>query len=258
MKVITFASFKGGSGKTTTAIATAAALVDGGRHRVFVLDLDNRQNSLFRWLNDIRRVYAGEAPDKTVLDGAAIQPDIKDPEAIGEMLGHLKAASGRYDICIIDTQGTQNPVSISAMQYSDMVLIPFQVSGIEIEPFIATYKVAQTTMRVEGAKVIGLTTRMPNIASTTMTKTREVLERYNILTEDGTSQRDGYQQLVYEGGTFDMIHAKFEAAATSAADGKARRRARNECAKVETARDDTLAMLTRLGIVDVAPRKETP
>lgn len=258
MKVITFASFKGGSGKTTTAIATAAALVDGGRHRVFILDLDNRQNSLFRWLNDIHRVYAETAPDKSVLDGAAISPDIGDPEAIREMLGYLKAASGNYDICIIDTQGTQNPVSISAMQYSDLVLIPFQVSGIEIEPFVATYKVAQTTMTTEGARVIGLSTRMPNIASTTMTKTREVLERYSIFTEDGTSQRDGYQQLVYEGGTFEMIRAKFEAAAASAEDGKARRRAQNECTKVETARDDTLAMLARLGIIDEAPRKDTP
>ena len=105
MKVITFASFKGGSGKTTTAIATAAALVDSGTTRVFILDLDNRQNSLFRWLTDIRRVYASEAPGETVLDGAAIQSGIADPEAINEMFGYLKAASGNYDVCIIDTQG---------------------------------------------------------------------------------------------------------------------------------------------------------
>ena len=256
MRVLTFASFKGGSGKTTTAIATAAALIDGGQHRVFVLDLDNRQNSLFRWLNDTRRVYGNDAPDKSVLDGAAIALEGEQPEAISAMHGFITKASREYDICIIDTQGTQNPVSITAMRFTDLVIVPVQISGIEIEPFVATYKLAQTAVSFEDAKVVGLVTRMQNFASTTMIKTREVLARYGIEIVDGTSQRDGYQQLVYESGTFEMIRRKFADEAEAATDSKARRRALNECSKVEAARDETLSMLGRLGILETSPEEK--
>lgn len=256
MKVITFASFKGGSGKTTTAIATAAALIDKGGHRVFVLDLDNRQNSLSRWLNDTRRVYGDNAPDVSILDGAAIAPDAEETDAIAEMHRSLTRASKSYDICIIDTQGTQNPVSITAMRFTDLVVVPVQISGIEIEPFVATYKLAENAVKFEDARVVGLSTRMPNIASTTMTKTREVLGRYGIEIIDGTSQRDGYQQLVYESGTFDMIRAKFDEEAKVAPDSKARRRALNECTKAEAARDDALAMLVRLGVLEESSEED--
>lgn len=222
MKVITFASFKGGSGKTTTAIATAAALVDSGNYRVFVLDLDNRQNSLSRWLSDTRGVYGENAPNNATLDGAAIALEADHPDAISEMHRLLTRASRNYDICIIDTQGTQNPVSITAMRFTDLVIVPVQITGIEIEPFVATYKLAEGAVKFEGARVVGLSTRMPNIASTTMIKTREVLGRYGIEIVDGTSQRDGYQQLVYESGTFDMIHRKFQNEAEAASDSKAK------------------------------------
>ena len=256
MKVITFASFKGGSGKTTTAIATAAALIDQGGRRVFILDLDNRQNSLSRWLKDTRRVYGDDAPDRSLLDGAAIAPDAEDEDAIAEMHTALTRASSNYDICIIDTQGTQNPVSITAMRFTDLVVVPVQISGIEIEPFVATYKLAENAVRFEDARVVGLSTRMPNIASTTMTKTREVLGRYGIEIVDGTSQRDGYQQLVYESGTFDMIRSKFADEADAATDGKVRRRALRECTKAEAARDDALAMLVRLGVLKDTSQEE--
>jgi len=96
---------------------------------------------------------------------------------------------------------------------------------------------------------------MPNIASTTMIKTREVLGRYGIEIVDGTSQRDGYQQLVYESGTFDMIYRKFQNEAAAASDSKAKRRALNECKKTETARNDTLAMLGRLGVLEETPQE---
>lgn len=255
MKVLTFASFKGGSGKTTTAIATAAALVDSGRYRVFVLDLDNRQNSLSRWLNDTRQVYGEHAPDESLLNGASITLEAEHSEAISRMHEALTSASKEYDFCIIDTQGTQNPVSITAMRFTDLVIVPVQISGIEIEPFVATYKLAESAVKFEGARVVGLSTRMPNIASTTMLKTREVLGRYGIDIIDGTSQRDGYQQLVYESGTFEMIRRKFEAEAEVATNGKAKRRALNECAKAEATRDETLAMLGRLGILETSPQE---
>lgn len=43
-KVITFSIFKGGTGKTTSAVNTAVALAKK-KHRVLLLDLDHQANS---------------------------------------------------------------------------------------------------------------------------------------------------------------------------------------------------------------------
>jgi len=257
MKFITFASFKGGSGKTTTAIATAAALIDEGQLRVFVLDLDDRQNSLYRWLIDTRKAYGEDAPDESILDGRVIGSDMPVRDAIDQVYETVKkAAKDRYDICIIDTKGTQNQVSISAMRFTDLVVIPIQISGLEVEPFVTTYRIAEDAVRMDGARVVGLTTRMPNIASTTMLKIREVLGRHDIEIIEGTSQRDGYQQLVFETGTFAMIGARFARKTEDATDGKLRKRASSERDKVEAARKDTAAMLVRLGVLQDVDQKD--
>jgi len=106
MYVTTFASFKGGSGKSTTAIAMASTLIDEGGKKVFLLDLDERQTSVFRWLDDTRKIYGEDAPPKTMLDGARTTPGLSIADAITEIYAILKEASASFDYCIIDTQGT--------------------------------------------------------------------------------------------------------------------------------------------------------
>ena len=49
MKVVSFSIFKGGTGKTTTSVNTAAALVKKGK-RVLLVDLD-QQASATRYLD---------------------------------------------------------------------------------------------------------------------------------------------------------------------------------------------------------------
>jgi len=223
MHVTTFASFKGGSGKSTTAIAMASAIIDDGRGSVFLLDLDQRQTS------------------------------------IADIYATLKEASRHFDYCIIDTQGAQTPLAAAAIRVSDLILIPFQISGIEIEPFVITHSLAKKCIEVDGARLLGITTRMPNIASTTMTRTREVLQKYGIDVANGTSQRDGYQQLVFESGTFAMIANKYADAAKAADNPKARRRAENEERKAAMAAADMQGVMDRIGFVQesaAAPLEE--
>jgi len=259
MHVTTFASFKGGSGKSTTAIAMASTLIDNAEKSVFILDLDERQTSSFRWMEDTRQIYGEGAPSKTMLDGARSTPGLSGTDAIKEIYGILKEVSLAFDHCIIDTQGTQTPLAIAAIQVSDLVLIPFQITGIEIEPFVTTYMRAKSSAKVQGARILGLTTRMPNIASTTMKRTREVLQKYDIDIVNGTTQRDGYQQLVFEAGTFAMISDKFANIASSATDSKARRQAMKEVEKVEAAGMDIAEILDRIGLSGRAkPEATTP
>ena len=57
---IVFANEKGGTGKSTTAVHTAIALAASG-HRVAALDLDSRQRTMTRYLENrdatVRRLY---------------------------------------------------------------------------------------------------------------------------------------------------------------------------------------------------------
>ena len=59
---IVFANEKGGTGKSTTAVHTAIALAASG-HRVGALDLDSRQRTMTRYLEnrDATIAPAGEA-----------------------------------------------------------------------------------------------------------------------------------------------------------------------------------------------------
>src|SRR2546421_11675058 len=67
MKVVTFSIFKGGTGKTTSTVNTAAALVQKGK-RVLLIDLD-QQASATRYLNldpeqspNLYEVFMGNQP----------------------------------------------------------------------------------------------------------------------------------------------------------------------------------------------------
>ena len=62
---IVFANEKGGTGKSTTAVHTAIALAASG-HRVGALDLDGRQRTMTRYLENrdatMRRLEKGDLP----------------------------------------------------------------------------------------------------------------------------------------------------------------------------------------------------
>ena len=62
---IVFANEKGGTGKSTTAVHTAIALAASG-HRVAALDLDGRQRTMTRYLENrdatMRRLEQAAAP----------------------------------------------------------------------------------------------------------------------------------------------------------------------------------------------------
>src|SRR3954454_9081766 len=113
---IVFANEKGGTGKSTTAVHTAVALAAAG-HRVGALDLDSRQRTMTRYL---------ENRDATMrrLDKAL-------PQAVYEVLEDqteegLVAALGRFagnvDTLVIDTPGRDDPVARAAILKADTLV----------------------------------------------------------------------------------------------------------------------------------------
>jgi len=109
--IISFASSKGGVGKSTTCAAIAAELALQGS-RTLLIDLDQNK-TLDRW--------ARKAPI-IGLDVAAIES-----KAFGDFF-RQQAASGDFEHICIDLPGTRETTMFKVLARSDLVVIPAQAS----------------------------------------------------------------------------------------------------------------------------------
>jgi chromosome partitioning protein len=115
MKVISFVTQKGGTGKTTLAASFAVAAQEAGE-RVFVIDMDE-QASLMAWGH--RRQADEPAIDRTT------------PDKLPAVLTALQKAG--YTLAVIDTQGHDSAGNSAAMRSADLCLIPATPSVMDIE-----------------------------------------------------------------------------------------------------------------------------
>jgi chromosome partitioning protein len=124
---IVFANEKGGTGKSTTAVHTAVALAATG-HRVAALDLDSRQRTMTRYLENrdasMRRLGA-ELPQARyeVLDQ-------QDEEALAAAIDRLTAEA---DVIVIDTPGRDDPVARAAILRADTLVTPMNDSFVDLD-----------------------------------------------------------------------------------------------------------------------------
>ena len=110
---IIFANEKGGTGKSTTAVHAAVALAASG-HRVGALDLDQRQRTMTRYLEN--RDATMRRLDKA-LPHAAYEV-LEDHSDAGLEAAIDRLAANAY-VIVVDTPGLDDPIdraaSISAM-----------------------------------------------------------------------------------------------------------------------------------------------
>ena len=124
---IVFANEKGGTGKSTTAVHTAVALAAMG-HRVAALDLDHRQRTMTRYL---------ENRTKTIdrLGKSLPQPAFEVLEDLTE--AGLDAAVARLsaiaDVIVIDTPGRDDPVARAAILKADTLVTPMNDSFVDLD-----------------------------------------------------------------------------------------------------------------------------
>jgi len=139
--LITFANEKGGSGKSTTAVHVAVALSFAGR-RVAAIDLDTRQRTLGRYLEN--RI-ATERRSGLTLPTPAFETF--DPGR-GHRLGDLiDAFAADHEIIVIDTPGRDDEYARAAITRADTLVTPINDSFVDLDLLA---RVDPETLRIVG------------------------------------------------------------------------------------------------------------
>jgi chromosome partitioning protein len=136
--VIVFGNEKGGSGKTTAAMHVAVALARLDK-RVALIDLDARQKSLLRYAEN-RLEWCGrrsvdlpqlEGYTITRLNGGSLDAAAEaEAQEFGDILAKVSA---RTDFVLIDTPGSDTPLSRKAHAEADTLVTPMNDSFVDFD-----------------------------------------------------------------------------------------------------------------------------
>jgi chromosome partitioning protein len=124
---IVFANEKGGTGKSTTAVHTAVALAAAG-HRVAALDLDSRQRTTTRYLENRAATIK-----RTGVDLPQPAFAVLDDQTEAGLDAAIAALSADVDILVIDTPGRDDPVARAAILKADTLVTPMNDSFVDLD-----------------------------------------------------------------------------------------------------------------------------
>src|SRR5438105_4698689 len=151
VKVVSFSIFKGGTGKTTTSVNTAAALVKKGK-RVLVVDLD-QQASATRYLDldpeqspNLYDVFTGTKPAQLAIRKTRFHVDVLsshvllaaieealepgDELKLSDLLTPLKPS---YDFILIDTPPGKAMLAFNGLAAADLIVIPASAERMAVD-----------------------------------------------------------------------------------------------------------------------------
>ena len=144
---VVFANEKGGTGKSTTAVHTAIALAATG-HKVACLDLDHRQRTLTRYLENrdatIARLGTGlpQARYKVV-----------DAQTVDGLHDAIREMAVGADVVVIDTPGRDDEVAKASILMADTLVTPMNDSFVDLDLIGQvdpdTYKVSRPSFYAE-------------------------------------------------------------------------------------------------------------
>src|SRR6266702_4063773 len=151
MKVISFSIFKGGTGKTTSTVSTAASLAKKGK-KVLLVDLD-QQASATRYLGldpdespSLYEVFMGAKSAQGVIKNTQFGIDVLPSHvllaAIEEALepgDELKLAAilnplkQEYDFILIDTPPGKAMLAFNGLAAADLIIIPASAERMAVD-----------------------------------------------------------------------------------------------------------------------------
>ncbi|CAN5340218.1 division plane positioning ATPase MipZ [soil metagenome] len=124
---IVFANEKGGTGKSTTAVHVAVALAAAG-HRVAALDLDVRQKTLARYLDNRAATMRRRELDLPMPVHAVLTE--LSPEGLDAEVARLEQDA---DFLIVDTPGRDDPLARAAISLADTLVTPINDSFVDLD-----------------------------------------------------------------------------------------------------------------------------
>ncbi|PZU12004.1 division plane positioning ATPase MipZ [Sphingomonas sp.] len=215
---IVFANEKGGSGKSTSAVHVAIALASAGR-RVAAIDLDTRQRTLGRYL-DNRAAMAKRLGQE--LPGARY--DTFDPARGMPIAQRIEELADGMDVIVIDTPGRDDDHVRAAISMADTLVTPINDSFVDLDLIgqvdAETFKVTRPSFYAEivwdarkargkrdGATVdwIVLRNRLQHLEARNMRRVAaalgELSKRVGFRTIPGLSERVIYRELFPKGLT---------------------------------------------------------
>jgi chromosome partitioning protein len=136
--IIVLGNEKGGTGKSTTAMHLAVSIQKKG-FRVGILDLDTRQRSLTRYLENREAYTVGRGVGWTIPEHLVATPsDLSDvrecereeAELLDSLVGRLEKAN---DFVVIDCPGGRTHFSMLAHAMANTLLTPMNDSFVDLD-----------------------------------------------------------------------------------------------------------------------------
>ena len=136
--VVVLGNEKGGSGKSTTAVHIAVALLKAGQ-RVATIDLDCRQQSFTRYLGN-RRAWARrtgldlELPvHRCIESGDTMQVADNEMSEFQQFMEAVSAVERTFDFIVIDTPGSDSYLMRLAHSMADTLVTPINDSFLDFD-----------------------------------------------------------------------------------------------------------------------------
>jgi len=136
--VVVLGNEKGGSGKSTTAMHVAVALMKAGQ-RVATIDLDSRQGSFSNYIGN-RRAWAQRAKLKLELPvhfrvrrGEGMRIDENEAAEFAGFASAITSVEHTHDFVVIDTPGTDSYLTRLAHSMADTLITPLNDSFIDFD-----------------------------------------------------------------------------------------------------------------------------
>lgn len=120
---------KGGSGKSTTCMHVATALARMG-HRVGALDLDLRQRSFGRYVENRRAFTARAGVDLPIPDYRTLPDAVQEGDRLSAVLEELEPVC---DFILIDCPGSHTRLSQMAHSMADTLITPLNDSFVDFD-----------------------------------------------------------------------------------------------------------------------------
>ena len=197
--IISFATSKGGSGKSTCCIVLAGVLADQGG-RIAIIDTDPTQ-TILRWSKREGRpegisVYSATSED--------------------ELLDAIDDAGPRHHVILIDVEGRASIVGNMAMGKSQLVIVPVQPSEPDGHEAAKTIKAIKTAARAHEREIkfAAVMNRMAGaIRSKTYQNIVEQFEAGGVPIAAHLVDREAYRRTFMEGGTIFTLESGSKAQA---------------------------------------------